>query len=62
MATQNAIAKRQRAFQEKMQLEMSAMASSIEKLLAENEALIKELHETQLAVLRVERKLKEAQE
>ena len=62
MATQNAIAKRQRAFQEKMQLEMSAMASSIKKLLAENEALIKELHETQLAVLRVERKLKEAQE
>ena len=59
MATQNSIMKRQRAFQEAMQEEMSVMASSLKKLLAEIDVLKNELHETKLAVLRLERKSKE---
>jgi len=51
MATQRSVMKRQRAFQEEMKVKMLEMAS----LLSE---LQEELHETKLAVLRVERKLK----
>ena len=59
MATQKSIARRQRAFQEEMEVQMGETSSVLTQLLSEIEALKEELHETKLAVLRVERKFKE---
>ena len=58
MATQKSIARRQRAFQEEMEVQMGETSSVLEKLLSEMAELKEELHETKLAVLRVERALK----
>ena len=58
MATQKSIARRQVAFQEDITAQMGETSSVLEKLLKDLAELKEEVHNINLAVLRVERNLK----
>ena len=62
MATQRSIQRRAVAFQEEMREVISNMETLLASISEKLEATQAELHETKLAVLRTERKLKEMQE